>query len=197
MGFNSGFKGLSKRASYLKPTFQNCQISAQLLLNLCWTNLLAQRPPLHKNTPTWDGSNNDLFIPTLKYAIKTVESYIAPMMYYYCEVINRKKSAVHYLAAQYRKSSGSIQGIRRTPARTEFPRSGSKRRTPRIKDTQINSVLREWIRGLAKKKKLQHISRFPSSQNILTTESRGQVRSFSGPILAPCLRVRLCTLVSG
>jgi hypothetical protein len=32
---------LSEWTSYLKPTFQNCQIPPQLVLNLCWKNLLA------------------------------------------------------------------------------------------------------------------------------------------------------------
>ena len=32
---------LSKWTTYLKPTFHNCQISAQFVLNLCWTNLFA------------------------------------------------------------------------------------------------------------------------------------------------------------
>lgn len=70
----------------------------------------------------------DLFIRIIKYATQTAESYIAALMYYDCEVINRKTSAVDYLASQFRKSPESIQGNRRIPARTEFPRSGSKQR---------------------------------------------------------------------
>jgi hypothetical protein len=84
-----------------------------------------------------------LFICILKYATQTAGSNEAPMTYYDNEVINLKQSAVDYLAAQFRQSPGSIQGNRRTLARTECPRSGSKQRTSQIKDKQINSVLRD------------------------------------------------------
>ena len=55
-------------------------------------------------------------------------------MYYDGEVINQKKSAMYYLAAQYRKSPGSIEGDRRPPATIEFLQSRSKQRTSQIKD---------------------------------------------------------------
>jgi hypothetical protein len=91
-------------------------------------------PFVHKDTPTWNGSKKDLFIRIIKYATQTAESYIAALIHYDCEATNRKISAVHYLAAQFRKSPESIQGYRRKPAKTEFPRSGSKQRS-QIKDT--------------------------------------------------------------
>jgi len=86
---------LSKWISFSKPTFQNCQISAQLVPNLRWRNPLALRPPLHIKTHQHETVlKNDLFIRIMKYTKHTAESYTAALMYYDCELINRKMSAV-------------------------------------------------------------------------------------------------------
>ena len=49
---------------------------------------------MQRCTDRQTSSKNDLFICVIKYATQIVKLYIAALMYYDCEVIKRKKSAV-------------------------------------------------------------------------------------------------------